>query len=102
MTIINFFILASEELVYCFLFYVLLFRFEPTISGDTHTNSNTPPPSPRVLIELLHRSTSPHVSWITFIGVCVVFVLAQVCFIRAVFPSAKGIPCSLSLQVCER
>jgi len=98
-TLLNFTILATEELVYCFVLYVLLFRFEPSISGEPHTNSNSQPPSPRILIELLQSSTAPpYISWITFIGVCVVFGLGQISFFRAAFPSAQGIPSSFSLQ----
>jgi len=99
MTLLNITILAGEELVYCFLLYVLLFRFEPTISGHTHTNSNSPPPSPKLLVELLQRSTTAHhFSMISSVAVCVIFGMAQICFLRAAIPSAKGIPSSLSLQ----
>lgn len=95
----SFFLLTFEELTYYFLFYILLFRFEPTISGDNNTTSHSPPPSPKQLIVLLHNAKSPlNIDWIFFVGVCLVFGLAQISFIRAVFPKAKGIPDSFSLQ----
>jgi len=90
----SFLLLSAEELTYFFILYTLLFHFEPTISGDPSHSPHSPPPY------LDDTPAKPHnkVDWAFLVGVCVVFGLAQLSFIRAVFPSARDIPSGWSIQ----
>jgi len=94
----SFCLITLEEILYIFVFYVLVFRFVPTISGDDNRSSSSPPPSPRRLLMLLHNSAPLYINWIVFIGTLVVVGLVQICFFRSVFEKAKGIPDAWSLQ----
>jgi len=94
----SFLLITFEEILYIFVLYVLEFRFVPTISGDDTLSSTSPPPSPHHLFMLLQNKAPVYINWIVFIGTLVVFGLVQICFFRAVFEKAKGIPESWSLQ----